>query len=161
MTRFWYFTKKKLEFGLATLSKSPVNIFPWDMPFNDWDPMGLSPQKHPGMIAGLLGHAGNFLEGAEGVLGDAAYRLYEARGVFDGSDSFPVWSDLLRCLESYKGRDPRYLIYLTTLRTRIRSLIRTMGSAVEFRRGLDLRLTHNTNTIFHLSLQAPPLREVV
>lgn len=153
---FWAFTKKDDLQGLAKLFPGQVNVFGDGTPQNTLDPMGTDVQTHPGVIARLLLHGDDVLPGTADFLADVIYRLYKENGVCAGSDKYPAWAEVYSNILKIKPVDNMTKYYRTVLLAKVRALLETSGEALNYRRGLDLRHTVSTNTVFKQSLEMPP-----
>ena len=78
-------------------------------------------------------------DGAINLLIEVLTKLYEERGVFNGSDDYPTIIDLIKYLNSISFRPgSRYSGYHESLVNRFNGLHESLGEVIRCKKGFDL-----------------------
>jgi len=110
---FWCFDFKKEFRGFIRKSDDVLVLRPEDFKFNPLrPPEGISPLRWTSIFCDVFSHSMSLLEGSNSFLLDQVFNLYELFEVFDYSDTYPSFHELVKILEHTRiplsSRNARY-----------------------------------------------------
>lgn len=151
----WIITAKRDYRGLAELYPGRAHVFSWgypnsDDPFIDFNPSGIGIPQFCAAKAAIQAECSKVLYGTQSFAEAGYGHLFRRNGVYDGSGRFPTLLEFHEYLCGLKVRFGREAEYVISLKTRVGAMVSALGKSLDFR-GLDLRDTMDTATVFELS----------
>ena len=148
---FWCFDFKKEFRGLLRKSDDVLILRPENFKFNPLrPPKGVPPLRWLSIFSDVFSHATSLLEGSNSFLLDKVFNLYDLFGVFDGSDRYPSFHELIKILEhTWYPLSSRESRYLEVVRNRILSCVLNAGDMFDCDRDMfDDLMNQKKNVVF-------------
>ncbi len=148
---FFCFDFKKEFRGFIRESDDVLVLRPEDFKFNPLrPPEGISPLRWISIFCDVFSHSMSLMEGSNSFLLDQVFNLYELFEVFDYSDMYPSFHELVKILEHTRiplsSRDARYR---EVVRNRLVSCALTVGNMLDCDRDMvDDLLRQDKSVIF-------------
>lgn len=113
-------------------------------------PEGISPLRWVSIFCDVFSHSTRLLEGSNSFLLDKVFNLYELFQVFNESDEYPSFHELVKILQHvYIPLSSREARYLESVRNRLISCVITAGDMLDCDRDMvDDLLNQNKSVIF-------------
>jgi len=130
---FWCFDFKKEFRGLLRKSDDVLVLRPENFKLNPLrPPEGIPPLRWIAILSDVFSHATSLLEGSNSFLLDQVFNLYDLFGVFEGSDRYPSFHELVKILEhTWFPLSSRESRYLEVVRNRILSCVLNAGDMLD------------------------------
>ncbi len=131
--KFWVIDLKREFRGFLRKSDDVIVLRPENFKLNPLRPPdGIPPLRWLSIFSDVFSHSTSLLEGSNSFLLDQGFNLYELYKVFDGSNKYPSFHELLRILEHiYIPLSTRDARYLESVRNRVLSCVLTAGDMLD------------------------------
>lgn len=121
-------------------------------------PPGVEPRKWLQIFGDAFCHSFGLLEGSGDFLANNVDEVYQAYGVYEGSDTYPTIRDLLTLIAS-KSHDRDHLYgpyrdFLQRVSERLSMLLVTLGDVLDVEQGFDLRKLTASQVVIELEYLA-------
>lgn len=130
---FFCFDFKKEFRGFIRESDDVLVLRPENFKLNPLrPPEGIQPLRWISIFSDVFCHSTSLLEGSNSFLLDQVYNLYRLWGIFDDSDTYPSFHELVKILHHvYIPLSSREARYLESVRNRLTSCVLTAGDMLD------------------------------